>query len=212
LTLKSLQIFNQKPAQAIGSTDPDQNPKAAKLQSRAKHPNLQDPPPFFFPTQASKQPRRRRERQQSKREGRGGRTAIAHQRSALSVSQISRLTAQSGPCSRWLVALSTRDAAGSRAGGGPVATGYITPPSLAAPLAAAQGKAASQFRRAAGRGSGVVRRYGALEIRRQSAREEERSKRRKAGGLGNQTEEGSKRKRGRGGRVLIDTGLVDARG
>jgi len=36
--------------------------------------------------------------------------ACAHQTSALRMSQISRLTAQSGPMSRWLVALSTRAA------------------------------------------------------------------------------------------------------
>jgi hypothetical protein len=64
----------------------------------------------------------------SKREKERERATIAHQRSALRVSQISRLTAQSGPCSRWLVALSTRDAAGSRAGGVPVTTGYIARP------------------------------------------------------------------------------------
>lgn len=77
--------------------------------------------------------------------------AISHHRSALRVSQISRLMAQSGPCSRWLVALSTRDAAGSRAGGGPVATGYIASP---APPAEDQGLLLSIPAR---RRSGVVR-------------------------------------------------------
>jgi hypothetical protein len=75
----------------------------------------------------------------SKREKERERATIAHQRSALRVSQISRLTAQSGPCSRWLVALSTRDAAGSRAGGVPVTTGYIARPPRP-PLAAEQAR------------------------------------------------------------------------
>ena len=50
-----------------------------------------------------------------------------------------------------------------------------------------------------------MRRYGALEIPRQPAREEERSeRRRKAGGLGN-PEDGSKRKRGRPGGGCLST-------
>ena len=57
--------------------------------------------------------------------------ACAHQTSALRMSQISRLTAQSGPMSRWLVAFSTRDAAlGAAAGAAPTTApdGYIPPP------------------------------------------------------------------------------------
>nr|CAB3461194.1 unnamed protein product [Digitaria exilis] len=127
----------------------------------------------------------------SKREGgKEWRTAIAHQRSALSVSQISRLTAQSGPCSRWLVALSTLDAAASRAGGGPVVIGYITPYLLSRLSPQSKARLPTNSARR-GRGSGVVRRYGALEIRRQNpAREEERSERR-----GRQVDSGTRGRR-----------------
>jgi hypothetical protein len=95
--------------------------------------------------------------------------------------------AQSGPCSRWLVALSTLDAAGSRAGGGPIANGYITS-SAYTPLSLAAAKSFLPPIPARARELCVIRSSRNSSIR-------TRRGRRRAGGLGRTWTK--QRKRGR---------------
>jgi hypothetical protein len=100
------------------------------------------------------------------------------------------------------VALSTRDAAGSRAGGVPVTTGYITPPLLSRRSPRSKARlAASRFRRFAMVGSGVVR-GTALEkfvVTAHAKRNGERGDNTRVRWTGNRSpEEGKLRKQGRG--------------